>query len=64
MMIFDEFTDALEEAKFCADEEKKVYRILAKPEGFCVLLKGKSRTRNRGIEVGYRGYRCSIRSRV
>jgi hypothetical protein len=54
MIIFTEFSDALEEAAWCADSERKTYVIHALQNGFAVSKKQVGRRRYRGLEVGFK----------
>ena len=54
MIIFDEFKDALEEAAWCAEDEKKVYVIYPAGSGFSVSKRRVGQRKNRGLEVGFK----------
>jgi hypothetical protein len=54
MIIFDTLEDALEEAKWCAEQEKKIYIIRRKGDKFKVTPKSRMRKYIFHIEVGFR----------
>lgn len=54
MILFQEFQDALEEAAWCAESEKKTYVIHAMQSGFAVAKKQVGRRKSRGLEVGFK----------
>jgi hypothetical protein len=56
-LIFTDFDAALEEANWCANDEKKIYSVLVTPDGFSVQASGKKRKKYRGLEVGFTGFR-------
>jgi hypothetical protein len=61
MIHFTDFDAAIEEAKWCAEDEKKIYRVLSSGDGFSVQARGQSKRKDRGLEVGFEGFRCFAR---
>ena len=61
MIVFDEFKDALEEAAWCAADEKKVYVIYPAGSGFSVSKRQVGQRKNRGLEVGFMPRKQHIR---
>lgn len=59
MIFFSDFEAALEEAKFCAEKECKIYRVTLQGGGYIVALRGHSKKKSRGVEVGFCNYRHS-----
>ena len=60
-MMFDKFQDALEEAEFCASQEKKVYAIDVVGEKYRVRLAGRRGTHNKLEMSGRRSGRKTWR---
>ena len=54
-VFFDKLEDALEEASWCAENEKKVYIIRQKNGRFKVMPKYRMKKYYFHIEVGYKG---------
>ena len=54
MILFDSLADALEEAKWCAEKEKKTYLIRRKGDKFKVMPKTRVKKYVFHIEVGFR----------
>jgi len=54
MILFDNLEDALEEAKWCAEKEQKIYIIRRKGDQFKVMPKYRMQKYVFHIEVGFR----------
>lgn len=53
MILFDNLEDALEEAKWCAEQEQKIYIIKRKGVKFKVTSKSRVKKYAPNIEVGF-----------
>tara|TARA_R110000823_G_scaffold147179_1_gene277574 strand:- start:407 stop:589 length:183 start_codon:yes stop_codon:yes gene_type:complete len=54
VIIFDSFSDAAEEATWCAEKEKRKYIIKHLPQGYQVLPNPKGVKRYAHVEIGFK----------